>query len=148
MNCWVEVKGMMGFLKPKPKKPQLGDLYGGWVALVAWPQVFNEWQSSELLFRGFPGRSLSRTTSSYRFFVLFCFFSVFLGLHLRHMEVSRPGIESEFLLQAYARATAMPDLNIHHSSQQCWIFNPGIEPMSSWMLVRLVSAAPWQELVL
>ena len=53
------------------------------------------------------------------FFV--CYF-VFLGLHLRHMEVPRLGVESELQLPAYTTATAMPDLsrvyNLHHSSRQ------------------------------
>ena len=44
------------------------------------------------------------------------------------MEVPRLGVESELLLLAYTRATAMPDLscvyNLHYSSQQCRILNP------------------------
>ena len=43
------------------------------------------------------------------------------------MEVPRLGVESELLLQAYARATAMwdPSLisDLHHSSHQRWILN-------------------------
>jgi len=50
---------------------------------------------------------------------------------LWHMEVPRLGVESELQLLAYAIATATPDLshvcNLHHSSQQRWIFNPPIE---------------------
>ena len=38
-------------------------------------------------------------------------FIIFLGPYLRHMEVPRLGIESELLLPAYARASAMPDLS-------------------------------------
>ena len=53
-------------------------------------------------------------------------FVCFLGLHLRHMEVPRPGAESELL--AYITATAMPDpsciCDLLHSSWQCWILNP------------------------
>ena len=52
----------------------------------------------------------------------------FLGLHLRHMEVPRLRAKSELQLQAYTRATAMPDLSrvcdLHHSSQQCQILIP------------------------
>ena len=33
----------------------------------------------------------------------------FLGLHLQHVEVPRPGIKSELQLPAYTTATAMPD---------------------------------------
>ena len=53
---------------------------------------------------------------------------VFLGLYPQHMEVPRPGLQSELLLPAYATATAMPDLScvldLHHGSRQCWILNP------------------------
>ena len=58
------------------------------------------------------------------FFVCFCF----LGLHPRHLEVLRLGVESEIQLLAYTTATATPDpshtCNLHHSSRQGWIFNP------------------------
>ena len=60
-------------------------------------------------------------------FYLFIYF-VFLGLHLWHMEVPRPGIKSELQLLAYATATVMQDLNhdceLHYSSWQCWMLNP------------------------
>ena len=40
--------------------------------------------------------------------VLFCFdFFVFLGLHLRHKEVPRLGVELELYLPAYATVRAM-----------------------------------------
>ena len=56
----------------------------------------------------------------------FFFFSCFLGLHLRHMEVSRLGDESE--PQPPAFATAIPYLScvcdLHHSTQQLRILNP------------------------
>ena len=59
---------------------------------------------------------------------LFFFFSVFSGPYLWHMEVPRPGAESELQLPAYTTATAMPDpghiCNLHHSSWQPWILNP------------------------
>ena len=64
---------------------------------------------------------------------------VFLGLHLRHMEVSRLGVELE--LQPL-------DDNTAHSNVGCsthWT-RPEIKPMSSWILVRFVSTEPWQEL--
>ena len=82
------------------------------------------------------------------------FFLVFLGPRPWHMEVARLGVESELQLLAYVIATATPDLshlcNPHHSSQQCQILNllnrPGIESVSSWMLIRFISAKPRQEL--
>ena len=56
-------------------------------------------------------------------FFVFCF----LGLHPRHKEVPRLGVESELQLQACTTATAMWDprhiCDLHHSSQQCQIFN-------------------------
>ena len=56
------------------------------------------------------------------------FFFFFLGPYPRHVEVPRLGVELELLLLAYARATARWDpshiCNLHHSSQQCQIFNP------------------------
>ena len=61
----------------------------------------------------------------YLFIYSFCF----LGLHLRHMEVPRRGIQSELQLpaSATATATARADLgcicDLHHSSWQCRILN-------------------------
>ena len=56
------------------------------------------------------------------------FFFIFLGPHLRHMEVSRLGVRLELQLLAYATATEMPGpnrtCNLHHSSRQCRILNP------------------------
>ena len=44
------------------------------------------------------------------------------------MEVPRLQAEPELQLVAYATAIAMLDTrcihDLHHSSQQCWIFNP------------------------
>ena len=59
-------------------------------------------------------------------YALFFFFFFFLGPHLKHMEVPRPGVQSELQMLAYATAT--PDWSLicdpHHSSQQHQIFNP------------------------
>ena len=59
-------------------------------------------------------------------------FSVFfLGLHLRHLEVPRPGVKSEMQLLAYATATATWDLSRicdrHGSLRQRQILNPRSE---------------------
>ena len=47
-------------------------------------------------------------------------FSLFLGLHPKHMEVPGPGVESELQLPACTTATATRDLthicDLHHSS--------------------------------
>ena len=56
------------------------------------------------------------------------FFLVFLGPHLRRMEVPRLGVELELQLPAYSTTTATRDLShvfdLHHSSRQQWILNP------------------------
>ena len=55
-------------------------------------------------------------------------FFVFLGLHPRHVEVPRLGVELELQLPAFATATATPYprlvCNLYHSSQQYQILNP------------------------
>ena len=52
----------------------------------------------------------------------------FLGPYLRHMEVPRPGLESELQLLAYTTATATLGLScvcdLRCSSRQHWILNP------------------------
>ena len=50
----------------------------------------------------------------------------FLGLHLRHMEVPRPGAILELQLLAYTTAMQDPGCvcNLHHSSPQLWTLNP------------------------
>ena len=50
------------------------------------------------------------------------------GLHPRHMEVPRLGVESELQLPAYTTAIATPHLSclcdLHRSSWPRWILNP------------------------
>ena len=47
------------------------------------------------------------------------YLSVFLGLHLQHMDVPRLGVKLDLQLLAYTTATAMWDLsricNLHHN---------------------------------
>ena len=83
---------------------------------------------------------------SFSFFLFIFYFFCFLGLHPKHMEFPRPGVELELQLPAYTTATALPDANficdLQHSSLQCQILNwarPGIEPSSSWILVRFLT---------
>ena len=70
---------------------------------------------------------------------LFVFAFFFLGPYPQHMEGARLGIELELQLLAYEPCLRLP----HHSSQQCWMLNhwvrPGIEPLSSWVLVWFVT---------
>ena len=71
---------------------------------------------------------------------------VFIGLHLRHMEVPRVGAELELQLPAYTRATVTPDLShicdttaySNTGSLTHWS-RPGIKLLSSWMLVGFVN---------
>ena len=88
------------------------------------------------------------------FHFLWIFIYLFLGPHLWHMEVPRLGVESEPQLPGYTTATVMPHLshvgNLHtaHGNDRSlthWV-RPGIQPVSSWILVRFVTAKPWQEL--
>ena len=82
---------------------------------------------------------------------LSCFLLLLLRTHPCHLEVSLLGVLLELQRPTYATATAMPDpsliCDLHHSSQQRWIFNPLTEPTTSWFLVGFVSAAPWWKLL-
>ena len=73
----------------------------------------------------------------------FFFLFFFLGLYLWHMEVPKLGADSELQLLAYTTATAMPDLScvcdVCLSLLQCQIFDPGIEPASSWILIGFLT---------
>ena len=68
------------------------------------------------------------------------------------MDVLRLGVKSELQLRAYITATATQDLSrdcdSHHSSWQRQLLSPwvrpGIKPASSWILVRFISAEPWE----
>ena len=79
----------------------------------------------------------------------------FLGLHLWHMEVPGRGVQWELQLPACATATATPGLSCicdytiahSHAGSLTHGARQGIEPASSWILVRLVSAEPEQELL-
>ena len=78
------------------------------------------------------------------------------GPHVKHMEVSRLGVKSELQLPAYATATvkqiwamSVTYTTAHGNTRSLthWV-RLGIEPTSSWMLVRFVSAALWWELTI
>ena len=61
-------------------------------------------------------------------FLFFFLAFVFLGLHLRHMEVPRLGVLPELQLLAYTTAIATWEpsriCDLHHISWQRWIPNP------------------------
>ena len=65
--------------------------------------------------------------------IFFCF----LGPHLRHMVV--PRLEAETELQLPATAASVTYTTAHGSLTHP--VKPGIEPETSWFLVRFVSAA-------
>ena len=56
------------------------------------------------------------------------FFFVFVGPHLWHVKVPKPGVESELQLPAYTTITATQDpsrvCDLHHSSRQRRILHP------------------------
>ena len=68
---------------------------------------------------------VSLRTTKLRGVFWFCF--CFSGPHLQHMEVPRPGVQSELQPPASTPATATPDLSRvhdrHHSSRQRRILN-------------------------
>uniref|UniRef100_A0A287B0R0 von Willebrand factor A domain-containing protein 8 n=1 Tax=Sus scrofa TaxID=9823 RepID=A0A287B0R0_PIG len=73
-------------------------------------------------------------------FFLYFFSSFFLlGLHPWHMEVPRLGVELDLQLPACTTAHSNAGSLTH------WV-RPGMEAVSSWMLVRFVSAEPQREL--
>ena len=81
------------------------------------------------------------------FFLFFFFFFCFLVLYLQHMEVPRLGVELELQPPAYTqpqqletRAVSATYTTTHCNARSLthWPM-PGIEPASSWMLVRFVS---------
>ena len=81
-------------------------------------------------------------------------FLFFFTMHLQHMGVLRLGVKSELELLAYTTATATQDpshiCGLHNSSWQHWSLThwvrPGIEPTSSWILVRFIIVEPQWEL--
>ena len=90
-------------------------------------------------------------------FVCFCFFSFFfLGLYLWHMEVPTLGVQSELWTptglhhsqsNAGSWAASATYTTAHGNARSIthWT-RPGIEPVTLWFLLGLVSAAPWWEL--
>ena len=94
-------------------------------------------------------------TNTYMQFFFFFFLS-FLGLHPWHAETPRlRGQTGAAAAGLSTTAIAIPDLsrfcNLYCSSLQHWILNrlrrPGIEPTSSWILFRFITAEPQWELL-
>ena len=87
----------------------------------------------------------------------FYYYFVFLRPHLRHMEVPRLGVQAELKSLATAIATATANgiwaasvtyATVHSNTRSLthWA-RPGIEPVTSWILVRFVSPEPSWELL-
>ena len=79
----------------------------------------------------------------------------FLGPHLQHIDVPRLGVESELQLPADTiatairiRATSSTYTTVHGNAGSVthWA-RPGIEPLSSWILIRFVTMKPRWELL-
>ena len=93
---------------------------------------------------GFPHSSYIRVSGlGFMRQYLFIFFS-FLGQHPQHVEDPRLGLQSELQLLAHTIATATPDpsclCDLHHDAGPLTHkARPGIEPTSSWILVKLVT---------
>ena len=78
----------------------------------------------------------------------------FLGPHLQHMEVTKLEVKSELHLlaspqpqQRQTRATSAIYTIAHGNARSSthWT-RPGMEPKSSWILIRFIAAEPWGEL--
>ena len=90
---------------------------------------------------GVPGGIFKENNDMNRFGV---FLFLFLGLHLRDMDSSRLGVESELQLLAYTTATATPDPShvcvLHHNTRSLTHgVGLGIEPTSSWDTSRVLN---------
>ena len=91
--------------------------------------------------------------SCFLFLCLFVF--VFLGLHPWHVDAPKLGVELELQLPAYTTVTATRDpshlWDPHHRPGQHRILTHwarfGIEPATSLLLVRFISAGPQGELL-
>ena len=92
--------------------------------------------SHQQLWRTWNVSSMTEELGFYFIHLCICF----LGPHLRHMDIPRPGVESELQLPAYTTATATRDLShicdLYYSSWQCRILNPPREARDrTWNLM-------------
>ena len=87
----------------------------------------------------------------FNFYFVFCF----LGLHLRHMEVPRLGVDWRYSCwptpqpqQCMIQTEFKTHTTAHSNARSLthWV-RPGIEPSTSWFLVGFVPDAPWRELL-
>ena len=81
----------------------------------------------------------------YLFIYLFCI----LRPHPWHMEVARLGVKSKLQRQPYYSATFVNQATAHgNAGFRTHLASPGFERTSSQILVRFLSTAPQQELLL
>ena len=93
-------------------------------------------------------------------YLFLVFLSFFLGLHPQHMEVPRLGVPSyptglhhshsnvgSKPHQRWIQATSSTYTAAHSNARSLthWA-RPGIKPLSSWIIVRFISAEPRREL--
>ena len=91
-------------------------------------------------------------TPGFLYYYYYYLIFVFLGPHPQHKAVPRLGVNFELQLPAYT-ATAIPDpshistYTIAHSNTGSLTHwgRPGIEPVSSWILVGFITIEPQQE---
>ena len=141
----------------------------GWQELRLLGQISSPIQSMQSSSRNLNGRGWQRACSSGPFHLPWCCLarlwpftisSSLPGLQvplvlkvcccsfsLQHMEIPRPGVELELELLAYTTATATPDSSCTGTNTTApgnarslthWV-RPGMEPASSWILVRFVT---------
>ena len=83
---------------------------------------------------------------------IYLFIFVFLGQHPQPMEVPKLGVELKLQLPACTTATPDPTVSATYTTAHgntrslTHLARPGIEPVSSWILVRLITAEPQREL--
>ena len=90
------------------------------------------------------------------FYLFIYLFICFLGPHPWHVEVPRLGVQSELQLPVYIHhshsntiwASSVTYTTAHSNARSLtqWV-GPGIEPTTSWFLVRFISIAPRQGLL-
>ena len=95
--------------------------------------------SNQRFFKDCLFHSENKFTCKFLRLLTFFFGGVSLGPHLRHIEVPRLGVQLELQLSTYTIAHGNARVLIR------WT-RPGIEPVSSWVLLRFICAEPRQEL--
>ena len=89
----------------------------------------------------------TKTLTQFLCYFYFYFFLVFRAIPVAYGDSQVRGYSCQPTPQPKQyRIQATSVICLHHSSQQCWILNPlkrtGIQPTTSWLLVRFVSAVP------